>query len=62
MPTYKRLTAEERTKLWTNELNVARDGMRPWFEACKILQDQYNNAAPQSSTPSASRPTSSTVG
>lgn len=45
MPTYKRLTAEERTKLWTNELNVARDGMRPWFEACKILQDQYNNVA-----------------
>lgn len=45
MPTYAKMNAEERAKYWLTLIDDAKSRMAPWMEACKVLEDQFNNEA-----------------
>jgi hypothetical protein len=42
--TYSKFDAEERAKYWLQLIDHNETVMKPWFMACQVLEDQYNNA------------------
>jgi hypothetical protein len=42
---YRGLKEDERVSYWMSQVMYAKDLMRPWFDACQVLVDQYDNEA-----------------